>query len=170
MYQFLAGAVTAETLHTLLQNGSWRWLYAERMEDTALLWLADALQGAVPWMRWQHGRAFDPGSELAWWRQADGQYQVRLLTDGTAPMGIRWESPTEWHPVADTPSTETLLYGLSDGNGRTWSEARIPRHFAYPVEDTPRRVFLTTQTYWQDGQTFLTRLLMVTGDKGGADE
>ena len=69
----------------LLQEVAWRWLYAERMEDTRLCFLEDALNDQVPWTRWRYARAFDEDSELTWQRREvliAPQDVLFLYTDG----------------------------------------------------------------------------------------
>jgi hypothetical protein len=169
-----ATAVAAASVQTLLHNGSWRWLYAERMETTELCFLADVLneESGVPWSRWPYGRAFDEHSELAWQRRPDGNYDLCWLAEGGAPpAGISWTTSPGWQ--ASDPPVETLLHGSLD-RGRSsqepqrrasWSEARIPRYLYHPVassgDDLPERVTLVTQAYAQQGIVGLTRLLAV---------
>lgn len=166
MNQYAATAVPADVLHQLLQAGSWPWLYAERMEGTELLRLAVALAGTLPWTRWAHGRAFGPESELTWWRQADGRYQLRLLSESVAPDGdILWQAG---EPLAADPPYQSLLFGTYDddsaGDVPSWSEARIPRRLHYPLAaDSPpaEQVALRLQNLRYHGIAIGTRLLAV---------
>lgn len=173
LYLFSVEGIDQENLASLLDPQRWRWLYAERLETTALAFLADVLADEVPLARWQHGRAFDQAGELAWWRQEGGRYELRLLTESAQPAlgDLNWRQGQQWQPAGDVQ--ETLLHGTRDdevaaeGEGR-WSEARIPRWLRYPVETAeeqkpPKHVVLVTQAYGQNGVVGLTRLLAVRG-------
>lgn len=166
MNQYTATAVPADALYQLLAAGSWPWLYAERMEGTELLRLADALAATLPWTRWAHGRAFGPESELAWWRQADGHYQLRLLTEGNVPDGsISWQAN---EPLTADPPYQSLLFGAYDDDSAagipSWSEARIPRrlHYPLPADSQPaKQVALRLQNLRRHEIAVGTRLLAV---------
>lgn len=166
MNQYTATAVSADALYQLLQAGSWPWLYAERMEGTELLRLAEALAAALPWTRWAHGRAFGPESQLTWWRQADAHYQLHLLTEGVAPGGnIAWQAG---EPLTADPPYQSLLFGTYDDDSKdgvpSWSEARIPRrlHYPLPADSQPAaQVALRLQNLRYHGVAIGTRLLAV---------
>jgi hypothetical protein len=166
--EYVVHNVSPASLGDLLQSEVWPWLYAERMEATELMFLADALEADVPWQRWQHGRAFGSESELAWWRQPDERYQVRLLAEGALPAGLAWgEAVAQWTPWSDKAEA-TLLHGTLDGetgDRPSWSEARIPRWLHYPVTEqpAPERVVLLTLVYQRNGIPGLTRLVGVQG-------
>jgi hypothetical protein len=174
--------VDVEGLHQLLAVPDLRWVYAERMADTGLGTLADLLAGeplgapkgtsrpGVGLEQWEHGRAFGPGLEIDWWRKGEA-YCVRALAEGDLPgggNGLDWEEGPE---LAATGKPRTvLLHGTLDPKWSperpTWSEARVPRHLAYPVPvgnpSPPRRVALWAQDYERDGVVVVTRLIEVT--------
>jgi hypothetical protein len=153
-----------------MTNGRWRWLYGEAETGVELAYLA-----GMDWRLWPHGRAFGEQAELAWWRQADGRYQLRLaLETGSLPTitGITWGSPETWW-VWEPEAARTLLHGRYDvGRSQeigqaSWSEARIPRWLHYPVSvdaaqpkpELVRAVLLTQSYRQQDGLVGLTRVV-----------
>lgn len=173
MNAYFTSQVTQPTLLALLQasQDTWPWLYVETVTDTELLWLQPALAETGWWNKSFHGRAFGPKSELAWWRVADDTYELRLLTVASPPLaeGVVWGEAIPWEPWGT--AIWTRLYGELDTDRSqqsgisTWSEARIPRYLAYPLEGKPStRVLLKTQAYARDGIVGLTRLLAVAGD------
>ncbi|MCB8983450.1 MAG: hypothetical protein H6659_06485 [Ardenticatenaceae bacterium] len=173
MNAYFTSQVTQTTLLALLQasQDTWPWLYVETATDTELLWLQTALTETGWWHKSFHGRAFGPKSELAWWRVADDTYELRLLTVASPPLakGVVWGEAIPWEPWG--AAIWTQLYGELDTDRSQqsgisiWSEARIPRYLAYPLEEkTSTRVLLQTQAYARDGIVGLTRLLAVAGD------
>ena len=95
---------------------------------------------------------------------------MRLLTEGDVLEGVEWTgSETTLQPIQDEPYP-LRLHGAhkgSDEDGRpTWSEARIPRHLAYPVEvgkeeNPPEHMALRALDYARAGCVVLTRLVKV---------
>lgn len=163
IHRYIRRAVSPADLATLAGDHSGRWFYGERPQDTVLTWAADVQQTGIPWQAWRHARLFGVDSELSWWREADGTFTCRLLA-GSDVTG--WGEGYEYTAVEGVPS-ETLLHGEYDENSNppTWSEARIPRTFNYPVDaDTPdldtRAVLLTFAYRGPDGD-IVDRLLAV---------
>jgi hypothetical protein len=171
-------------LRAALEDERLTWAYASRMEDAGLGWLQDLLDeqplGAplsdgrpgVPLTRWSEGRAFGPELEVDWRR--DGEtYRLRaLLEQGEPPQGVDWGEPVSTSLKANGGERHVLLHGeLDEGRSAsseriTWSEARIPRYLAHPVEirerkEPPRQVTLVVQDYARNGAVVLTRLLKV---------
>lgn len=185
-----AGEVSLETLRQVLGHADLRWVYAERTADTGLGTVADLLAGeplgaprdgrrpGVELARWEHGRAFGPHLEIDWWR--DGEtFRLRALSEDTLPPGVDWQEPDDGPSLVAVGAPRAMtLYGTLDKNDEksppdrpTWSEARVPRHLAYPVpfESSPSaRVALLGQDYARRGVVVLTRLVGVVpiGQRG----
>lgn len=163
IYRYVRRSVSAEELAILAADHSGSWFYGERPQDTVLIWALDARQSGVPGHAWWHARLFGPDGELAWWREADDTFTCRLL--GVADI-IGWGEGVAYVAV-DGVSSETLLHGEydEDSNPPTWSEARIPRVFGYPVEtgtpDLDTRAVLLTRTYRGPDGDLVGRLLAV---------
>ncbi len=172
---------TLSGLRAVLDDVRLRWAYAEREADTGLGTCYDLREGrplgaphdgnrpGVPLQQWQHGRAFGPGLEVAWWREVTG-YRLRAVTEGPLPAGVAWESASAaLHPVGQPYLVQLhgSLDAESDPDRPTWSEARIPRHLTYPVtgagDGPPVRVALQVQALAQEGRVVLIRLLEVIG-------
>lgn len=177
----LADGVSLEKLRRVLVVSDLRWVYAERMADAGLGTVADLLAGeplgapkdgnrpGVDLGRWEHGRAFGPDLEIGWWREGV-TFRLRALSGGDAPDSVDWTEPEgKATLVAVGGPRSMVLYGTHDKRlsaGRpTWSEARVPRHLAYPVKlegsQPPQRVALLGQDYARGGIVVLTRLVGV---------
>jgi hypothetical protein len=149
IYRYVRRDVSVADLNALASGHPGRWFYGERPQETVLIWASDVQQAGSPWQMWRHARLFGPDGELAWWREPDGSFTCRLL-DKAGISG--WGEGIEYAAVEDGPA-ETLLHGEYDENSNpwTWSEARIPRKFDYPVEaeapDLDTRAVLLTRAY-----------------------
>lgn len=163
IYRYVRRGVAAADLNALVEAQPGDWFYGERPPDTVLVWASGALDGGLAWADWRHGRRFGPEGELAWWPEAGGAFTCRLLA---GPGAAGWEGATEY-TAADDEVNETLLHGLydEDSDPPTWSEARIPRYLAYPVEDNApglnTRAVLLTRGYRGPAGDRLERLLAV---------
>jgi hypothetical protein len=179
---YVAEKATLDNLRTVLADARLRWAYASRMEDTGLGWLRDLLDGrplgaplngdrpGVPLDHWTEGRAFGPDLEVDW--QCEGQtYRLwALLEEGVFPAGVTWQTPSDERLSAIGSEHWILLHGTLDKKSlrerSTWSEARVPRHLAYPYvpedgDSLPDRVALAGQDYGRGGMVVRTRLVDV---------
>lgn len=171
---YTLSAAPAEALSALIAwgvaDGRCPWLYGEAETGVTLARLAEA-----DWRRWPHGRAFGQAVELAWWREGNGRYRLRLCLERGAPpddLGLTWGTPESWLPRS-ADHEETLLHGSYDVDGSreigqaSWSEARIPRWLHYPLDvdgeaagaDQIRAVLLTRPYCQSDQRVGLTRLV-----------
>ncbi len=175
-----ARKVDLKTLRQVLSDPRLIWVYAERMADTGLGTVDDLLNDSplgapedgnrpgVKLERWEHGRAFGPDLEIDWWREGE-VFRLRALVEGDLPKGVEWSEPEDGAAlVAVGVSRSILLYGTHDKKPSpdqpTWSEARVPRHMAYPVQfegSPPHQVMLVGQDYARLGVVVLTRLVEV---------
>jgi len=175
-----AREVNLETLRQVLASADLRWVYAERMADTGLGTVADLLAGeplgapkdgsrpGIELERWEHGRAFGPQMEVDWWREGE-TFRLRALSESKLPEGVNWQEPDNGPAsVAMGAPRAMMLHGTHDekspSDRPTWSEARVPRHLAYPVQvgsPPPERVTLLGQDYARRGVVVLTRLVGV---------
>ena len=173
-----AESVAPRALRQLLADSDLRWVYAESLTDTILAYTGDFLLGKdKDLLQWEHGRAFDETLELDWWRTGQA-FRLRVLTEGDALDGVDWKGPeATLQPVQPAPYP-LRLHGTYDKDsadtGRpTWSEARIPRHMAYPVKvgegNPPDRAALRALDYTHAGCVVLTRLVEVARSDGAAD-
>lgn len=176
-----ASGISLKTLRKVLVDSDLDWVYAERMADTGLGTVADLLNGeplgapkdssrpGVRLEQWEHGRAFGPELEIDWWREGEA-FRLRALSEGDVPDSVNWTEPGDGPvPVAVDGLRPMVLHGSYDDKSPperpTWSEARIPRHLAYPIqfEDSSpsRRVVLLGQDYVRGDVVVLTRLVKV---------
>jgi hypothetical protein len=163
IYRYVRRDVSGADLNDLAQNHPGPWFYGESPQDTVLIWAAGVPPTGAPWRAWRHARRFGSDGELSWWREADDTFTCRLLT-GTDVAG--WGERVEYTAVEGVPGA-TLLHGEYDESSEppTWSEARIPRVFGYPVEtevpDLDTRVVLLTRTYRGPDGDLVDRLVAV---------
>lgn len=161
---YIAEGASPEALQAVLGADRWEWFYGERADDTVLLrWTPVATFDATPY---RHARLFGPTQgELTWWRNASHQFTCRWLSAEAPPAPLPWTVIGSFHSRPD--DSLTLLYGEWDENSfdpPTWSEARIPRFFIYPVgskvsPNVTTRVVLTIRRYDNPTGQSLTRLV-----------
>ena len=164
---YTAEALTAGALRAALTAGSGEWLYGERADDTVLQAWPPAEADAFDLARYKHARLFGAVGELAWWRLAEDVFAARLLTAGDAPGGSGWSPDGHTYTLKDEAGA--LLHGLWDegsDNPPTWSEARLPRYFAYPVGSNRRptldsRAVLVARRYVDETGRVVSRLTAV---------
>jgi len=93
-----------------------------------------------------------------------------LLEESVPPAGVTWHTPSDERLSAIGSEHWILLHGTLDKKSLrerlTWSEARVPRHLAYPYvpEDgnlLPDRMALAGQDYGRGGIVVRTRLVDV---------
>ncbi len=171
---YTAENVTPQTLRQLLTDSNLKWVYAESLTNTILAYTGDFLLGKdQDLLQWEHGRAFDETLELDWWRTGE-TFRLRLLTERDVPDGVNWnKTGAVVQPIRDEPYS-LRMHGMCDEHTAspkhpTWSEARIPRHLAYPVavgkgENPPERVALRALDYARAGCVVLTRLVGVAAE------
>ncbi len=184
--RYVASEIQSETLNTIINHGQWRWVYAEQQKGTELTWFETLAADESGWEQWQHGRLFDQHHELTWWREQNGRFTCRLLTTQTPPTSINWDDGETYDMVVPPDSAKetrlkpgaerTLMHGRWNPGSTppTWSEPRIPRYLAYPVEPTlpiheETRAILTTCIYRGLGGDLLTRLVSVDIEPPGGD-
>jgi hypothetical protein len=176
----VARGVSLEDLQQVLSDSRLIWVYAERMADTGLGTVVDLVNGkplgapengchpGVKLERWEHGRAFGPEIEIDWWREGE-VFRLRALSNSDLPGPVEWLELEEEATLAAVGGPRlVLLHGSYDTGSAptrpTWSEARVPRHLAYPVQFgglAPQRVALLGQDYARQGIVVLTRLIEV---------
>jgi len=170
-------SIAPQALRQLLVDSDLKWVYAESLTDTVLAYTGDFLPDK-DLLQWEHGRAFDETFELDWWRTGQA-FRLRLLTENDVLSGVDWdESEAVLQPVQQEPYP-LRLHGTCDKDpddtGRpTWSEARIPRRLAYPVQvdegiKPPERVLLRALDYTRAGSVALTRLVGVAAEVEGRE-
>jgi len=175
-----AREISLDTLRQVLAHSNLQWAYAERMADTGLGTIADLLEGeplgspkdgnrpGVGLERWEHGRAFGPDLEIDWWREGE-TFRLRGLSESALPEEITWTEPNGSSPPTVVGTLRVMtLYGIHDKASSperpTWSEARVPRYLAYPIQcddQPPQRVTLLGQDYARRGVVVMTRLVGV---------
>ncbi len=93
-YWFTARFSTLSAFFRILRDWEQaRWVYAERMETTILAEWDSFWKSQPPSSDWQHGRAFSPTGEIAWW-QSGGQVTARAILEKGVPLpkANYWES------------------------------------------------------------------------------
>ena len=164
---FLAAQGGLPDLQSALGDPRLRWAYAERMEDTVLVWLRDLLAGPVALERWACGRAFGPQLEVSWQREGAGYNLRACAVEGGAPPGSQWQpDPAAAGWVRSKKDEELLLFGEQESETQTrWSALRIPRYLDYPVDQPGPRVALVVAVYQAQGQRRLQRFVGLAGVK-----
>lgn len=165
---FLARGVDLAALSSALQDPRLEWVYAERMEDTILAEIKDLSAQGVELDQWEHGRAFGPQIEIAWWRASLGFDLRAIVEEGKPPQGPQWAPDPLGDDFTRIEKKSNLLIGERDkketSNPPAWSTARIPRYLYYPLKGEPtRRVALTFITYQIDGLCCEQRLIGLEG-------
>jgi hypothetical protein len=168
-----------EAVDQLNKRGVLKFIYAE---EPATIHLT-AYRRPDPY--WSHGRAFGPDLEVRWSRRRDGKVDLTLLTESDLPEQVDWQPIPLLENASATLEAvvedgRVMLRGVSRRHGKSpyggdpkapneWTESRIPRPLAYPVDagDPPRRwARLSVRTYRVNGCPLLTRMvdLEVTSD------
>jgi hypothetical protein len=164
---FWAEGIDLALLEVSLGDDRLSWLYAERMEDVCLDWLADLLEtrGQEGAEHLTTGRAFGTGLEVDWWKESSGYRLRAMLEDGNPPDGVAWHEATGLDLQCGLGDEHQLvLWGTYDRELGAWAEARIPRPFPHPGpwdESPPARAALRVRDYRRDGAVVLTRFLKV---------
>src|SRR3989304_7655836 len=108
---FLAHGVNLADLSRALQDSRLGWVYAERMENTILAEIKDLSAQGVELDQWEHGRAFGPQVEIAWWRAGLGFDLRAIVEKGNPPQGPQWAPDPLGDALTQIERKSILLIG-----------------------------------------------------------